>query len=452
MSSDIEYSNGFLPLAALRHADPTAVGLWDLDSAAGVSMPSDAAAASVRDQLVLARLHQQPLALLHLPEPGRGDDRESLVDAVWRDARGAIVEHIRSHGCLPLPTDARELGNLLELYPARCPGRLPERPAGRAVVIVCSAGRADVLARTLRSLGSLQCEDHEVIVVDNRPSQPQTRATVERLASTMSVRYVSEPRAGLAIARNAGLAAATDAAYVAFTDDDVVVDPHWLSWLLAPFAQTEVSAVTGLVMPLSLNSRVEKRFEQYAGFGKGLQGAVYDMREHRARDRFLYPYWGGMFGSGNSMAFRRDALLNVGGFDPALGAGTPTAGGEDLAAFTDVILAGGQIAYEPRSLCWHEHRADEQALRTQVRNYGIGLTAVLWRYFRSDRRFSIALLRSLPLIARLARDRAGDREVERLPADLARLELRGRLLGPWRYVQSSRRVGSSGAATDGTRA
>ena len=51
------------------------------------------------------------------------------------------------------------------------------------------------------------------------------------------------------------------------------------------------------------------------------------------------------------MAFRRDVLLAVGGFDPALGAGTPTGGGEDIAAFTDVMLGGGRLVYEPRSVC-----------------------------------------------------------------------------------------------------
>jgi GT2 family glycosyltransferase len=220
----------------------------------------------------------------------------------------------------------------------------------------------------------------------------------------------------------------------------VVVDRQWLSWLLEPFSESGVTVSTGLVLPLALRSTAEKRFEQYAGFGKGVARETYDNAANSARERFLYPYWGGMFGSGNSMAFRRASLLAAGGFDPALGAGTATAGGEDLAAFTDLILDGGRLVYEPRSLCWHEHRGDERALRQQVRNYGIGLTAVLWRYFTSDWRFSATLLRSLPSIVELARSRSHDREADRLPADLARVELRGRLLGPWMYMASSRRV------------
>lgn len=333
---------------------------------------------------------------------------------------------------------------MLESDDHRCAGSTPVRPDGKAAVIVCTTGaQPRALMRSLQALARMGDDNFEVVVVDNRPARSETQTLVESFASPIPVRYVAEPRPGLSRARNAGVAAAPSAAYVAFTDDDVIVDRSWLAWLLEPFARPSVQAVTGLVMPLRLQSRAEKRFEHYAGFGKGVRPATYDLTEHAAGDRFLYPYWGGMFGSGNSMAFRREALAAVGGFDPALGAGTPTAGGEDLAAFTDVILAGGQLVYQPRSLCWHEHRADEQALRTQVHNYGIGLTAVLWRYLTSDWRFSRRLVSSLPSIARLTRDRSSERELDRMPADLSRLELQGRLLGPWRYMVSRRRSRAS---------
>jgi O-antigen biosynthesis protein len=437
MSDSIQRSNGYLPLAPLRHGDPTAVGLWDLEVPAGITWPlvTDTA----RDQLVLARLHGQPLAILHVDERPGTESPEKLIDQVWREARTEIIGHTRTCPCLEVPSDAQTFGAMLDAAAGQaCPDRVPPRPAGRAAVILCTTGRQEMLARSLESLIKMQCDDYEVIVVDNRPSVQATRTLVEGFASRAAVRYVAEPRPGLAIARNTGVAAAASAAYVAFTDDDVVVDPEWLAWLLVPFAQPQVRAVTGLVMPLSLESTAQKRFEQYAGFGKGVIGQTYDLQEHRAADRFLYPYWGGMFGSGNSMAFRRGAVLAIGGFDPALGAGTPTGGGEDIAAFSDVILGGGRLVYEPRSLCWHEHRNDENALEGQVRNYGIGLTAVFWRYLWRDRRFSITVVRSVPLVLRLLKRRNDERQDDSLPADLAALESRGRLLGPWRYIVGRR--------------
>jgi GT2 family glycosyltransferase len=440
------------------HGKPTSVGLWDLGAPATGTLirllGSDPARAC--DQIALVRLHGQPLTILHLEGPPGEPDASSLITAVWHGAHETIISHVRSCGCLPLPSDAGELLATLSQSDGSCPGRIPRRPQGHAAVVVCTTGAQRSLTRCLESLAEMRCDDFEVIVVDNRPSTDDTRGLIEGLAVQVPVRYVAEPRPGLAVARNAGVAAAAHAAYVAFTDDDVVVDEQWLAGLLAPFEQPPVSGVTGLVMPLCLDSRTQKRFEQYAGFGKGVLSETYDLTEHRARDRFLYPYWGGLFGSGNSMAFRREALLAAGGFDPALGAGTPTGGGEDIAAFSDVILAGGQIVYEPRSICWHEHRSDDDTLRIQVRNYGIGLTAVLWRYLWKDWRFSVTVLRSLPSTVRLLRSRSQDRQTDRLPNDLARLEARGRLLGPWRYVVSRRnssgsRAGSAGPPADPTR-
>ncbi len=437
MSDSSKLSSGFLPLAPLSHDDPTATGLWDMESGAGVTPPEGGTSRAARDQIVLARMHGQPVAILHVQLPPGQETHDDLLSATWRDGHDRIVAHVRACACMEVPTDLDTLGGSLDHSDGSCRGRKPDRPAGHAAVILCTTGRAELLARTLDSLTQMRCEDFEIVVVDNRPSLPGTRALVEGFRGRAEVRYVAEQRPGLATARNTGVAAAGNAEFVAFTDDDVVVDPEWLSWLLAPFTDPAVDSVTGLVMPLSLGSPVQKRFEQYAGFGKGVTRGTYDLGPHRA-DRFLYPYWGGMFGSGNSMAFRRDTVRSIGGFDPALGAGTPTGGGEDIAAFSDVILEGGSLVYEPRSLCWHQHRSAVDSLEAQVRNYGIGLTAVFWRYLWKDRRFTATVLRSIPSTAKLALRRSDEREQDRLPADLARLESRGRLLGPWRYVVSSR--------------
>jgi len=277
--SSTERSNGFLPLEALRHAGATAVGLWDLDHVSAIAYTKHDAAEQNHDQLVLARLHDQPLAFLYLEQPPGQESREGLIAAVWREARAEILDHVRACGCLPPPAGPEDLAAALAADDGRCPARTPARPAGHAAVIVCTTG-GSALPRALRSLTQMSCGDFEVIVVDNRPSTPETREMIESFASSVPLKYVPEPRRGLATARNTGLAAAADATFVAFTDDDVVVDSQWLSWLLSPFAEAEIAAVTGLVMPFALGSPVQKRFEQYAGFGKGLRAERYDLAEH----------------------------------------------------------------------------------------------------------------------------------------------------------------------------
>jgi GT2 family glycosyltransferase len=305
-------------------------------------------------------------------------------------------------------------------------------------VIVPTTGRIDALDRCLRSLASVPGNHVEIVVVDNRPAARTRELVASWRARDRRLRYIAEARPGLSVARNRGISQ-TQAEFVAFTDDDVVVEPTWLAWLLAPFVDANVTAVTGLVLPLELETSAQKQFEQYAGFCKGFERRTYDLDANRATGRLLYPYWGGVFGSGNSMAFRRSWLVASGGFDPALGAGTIAHSGEDIDAMSRAILRGGQLVYEPRSLCWHEHRRDEEGLRAQLFGYGVGLTAMLTKALAHDPGFATAAVRSLPLaFATRRRHAERSRTAAALPMQLARIERLGMVWGPVLYARSAR--------------
>ena len=62
--------------------------------------------------------------------------------------------------------------------------------------------------------------------------------------------------------------------YVAFTDD-AVVNAGSLRWLLAR-PDESVTATTGMVLPLAMETTAQKRFEQYADFSKGTHQRCYD--------------------------------------------------------------------------------------------------------------------------------------------------------------------------------
>lgn len=145
-----------------------------------------------------------------------------------------------------------------------------------ATVAVCTRDRTDDLRRCLDALRTLPDDGQEVLVVDNCPSSDATRDLVARYPG---VRYVREERAGLDIARNRALHEARGDV-VAFTDDDAAADPGWLRALLRNFGDPRTLCVTGLTMPLELETEAQEWFERTSSFGRGFWRATYDGTVH----------------------------------------------------------------------------------------------------------------------------------------------------------------------------
>ena len=256
----------------------------------------------------------------------------------------------------------------------------PPRPRQSArelsvTVAVCTRDRPDALARCLDSLDQLEYAAFEILVVDNAPSSDATRLLVERRGRR--VRYVRESRPGLDWARNRAIAEAAGEV-IAFTDDDVEVDPGWVRAIVTAFAADDaVAAVTGLVLPAELETEAQVLFERYRGFGRGFLPRRIACDGRRA---IAYRYGAaGDYGTGANMAFRRSLFERVGDFDPALGAGTPTRGGDDLEMFFRVLKEGHALLYEPRAIVRHRHRRSIEELRRQVADHGVSFASYVVR-------------------------------------------------------------------------
>lgn len=436
-------TNGYLPVIAFQHLQPTEIGLVDLGGSLVPRSPLGAAwDASCRDGLLLVCLHEEPLAVIYVDRALCSLSADELAAVIWREAADAIRRHVERFQCVSPPHGPKSLLHSLGLVAGGCPGIDLLDTHVSVSVIVPTGGRPDQLERCLRSLVALEGPQLDFLVVDNQPDTEETRRAVDAITAEDSrVRYIAESRPGSSVARNRGIAE-TNAEFVAFTDDDVVIDLHWLDWLLSPFVEPDVTVVTGMVLPLELQSEAQKRFEQYAGFSRGITRQSYDLQVARADDRVLYPYWGGIFGAGNSMAFRRADLASAGGFDPALGAGSLALAGADIEAFSAAILRGGRLVYEPRALCWHEHRKGGDTLREQVFSYGVGFGAIMTKALTSDLRFYAAAARSVPIALGLRRRKralasenaAGGAAA--FPEELVRAQREGIVRGPLRYAES----------------
>ncbi|GAA4266217.1 glycosyltransferase family 2 protein [Frondihabitans peucedani] len=372
---------------------------------------------------------------------------------------------------------------------------LPVVPDGRlpsiTVVVPTIVGRDDELRLLCAGLLAVDYPDAEFLLVDNRVAVPSGDILPSIAADHPGIRIVTERVPGISAARNAGIAAARGEVVV-FTDDDVQVDPGWLRAIGTRFASDPaIDVVTGLILPAELDTPAQIWFEQYYGGFAGersfspklieaVPGLPRPLRAARlvARDdagaeitRFAL-YGVGAFGAGANMGFRRTALDREGGFDPALGTGTPTRGGEDLAMLISIIWTGGRLAFEPRAVVHHRHRRTLPELERQLFGYGLGFTACMTSLVLADPRHLLAVAWQLPpairslttdkvlrLVTRprrgpgsLSADALGAAdavdpeatrsprlEADSYPLSLARHELRGYPRGPLAYLRSRRR-------------
>ena len=383
---------------------------------------------------VLARVHSHPLGQVDLELPPEGVSAEELRTAVQRELGEELEAHVEADG-----------GSLDQPEPpcqAYARAVLADPP--QVTVVIPTRDRPERLLRCLESV--LACDypaaRFGLLVVDNAPRDARTRDAVESAhGDDERVRYLVAPRAGSASARNDGAAAATGS-IVAVADDDEVVDRHWLVELAAGFrAAPGVACVTGLVLPAELDTWAQSLFEEYGGFGKGFAPKVVDLGAHRPPDP-LFPFdAAGHVGSGNNVAFLRDALLAAGGYDAQLGNGTPTRSAEDWELFIRILRRGHGIAYRPSAIARHSHRREYGELRQQVHDYGVGIAAAITRTLVREPRAAGEIALRVPAAARhlLSAGSSKNRHwTPTYPRDLRRAELRGLTRGAAAYARSRR--------------
>lgn len=389
--------------------------------------------------LVLVRLHTCPLGILDIEIPANGLSADKLAEQIWLALEKPIKEHLEQDG-ISLTQSLNHAGFNLSFLPACLQKQQALLGSAPLVsVVIATRDRVDSLQACLQSIFALDYPNFEVIVVDNAPSSSATADFMQaNFSHSPQVRYIREDIPGLAIAHNRALTE-VKAPIVAFTDDDVLVDPAWLKSIVAAFQEdSQVGCVTGMILPYEIETPPQLWIEQFGGFGKGYQSITFDLKENRPKD-FLFPYTAGRFGSGANMAFRTEALITCGGFDPALGAGTLAKGGDDLAIFFEVITRGYRLTYQPGAVLYHKHRRDYPGLARQAYGYGIGLSAFLTKTVVDKPTRLFEILSKIPAGLKHILDPRSPKNQKKLadyPRELTQLELKGFLAGPLSYLRS----------------
>lgn len=378
-----------------------------------------------------------------------GQERVVLTDGcrtrteVEEYARGQlsaqIEEHLRADEEVAMTSVPAEPSCVLARRAA-----LAEAPP--LTVVIPTRDRPDRLRRCLSSLlqGSYPGDRLTVLVVDNASRDTSTKAVVDEYTEVARVAYLFEGSSGSASARNRALPE-IETEFVVFTDDDTRMDEHWLIEIVRGFwSDKSADVVSGLLLPSQLETPAQLWFEEYGGFSRGFTRRVFDVGDHWPLDEPLFPFSAGLFGTGNNMAFRTKTLRDIGGFDPALGNGTPALGGVDSEVLLRSILLGHRLVYQPSAIVYHEHRRDLDSLKRQIFAYGTGLSAYLTKTLWTNPKLIPLFLSLLPRGIAFEADpssKKNSRKTPGYPRSLTITEWRGIAYGPIAYLLSRRAYG-----------
>lgn len=210
-------------------------------------------------------------------------------------------------------------------------------------VVVCTYNGSRTLTACLEAIQRLKYPSFEVIVVDD--------GSVDRtplLAGQFDVRLIRIPNGGLSNARNVGWEVAKGE-LVAYLDDDAAPDEHWLLYLALAFQDSYFAGVGGpnIAWPNS--------------------GWLADCVEHAPGNptHVLLTDFEAEHLPGCNMAFRKDCLAAVGGFDKQF-----RIAGDDVDLCWRLQERGWKLGFHSAATVWHRRRNSLRGYWKQQLNYG----------------------------------------------------------------------------------
>jgi glycosyltransferase involved in cell wall biosynthesis len=206
-------------------------------------------------------------------------------------------------------------------------------------LLICTRNRAGQLAETLKRVSRIRSRlNWELVVVDNE-STDRTSAVVAEFANNSDhpVRLLIQPGRGVACAKNAGWQA-TKSPIVVCIDDDCYPEEDYLDAVFACFSSDpRIGFVGGRILlydPSDRRITIQESLEPVS-FSPG---------------SFIRPG----FIQGANVAYRRAALVAVGGFDPWFGAGALYSG-DETELLSRISAAGWNGVYDPKPVVYHNH-------------------------------------------------------------------------------------------------
>lgn len=222
--------------------------------------------------------------------------------------------------------------------------QFPTSPPPRMSVVICTYNGSGTLRECLEGVLKQHYPDYEVVVV----SDGSTDGSADIAREYEGVLVIETENRGLSSARNTGMRTATGD-IVAYLDDDAVPDPDWLKHLAATFASGAYAAAGGPNVLPPGSSAVAQCVANAPG------GPTHVLLSDREAEHV----------PGCNMAIRKDALLEIGGFDPQF-----RVAGDDVDVCWRLLDSGRRIAFSPGAAVLHHRRRSVRAYLRQQRGYG----------------------------------------------------------------------------------
>ena len=213
----------------------------------------------------------------------------------------------------------------------------------RISIVVCSYNGGRTIRDCCEGLMKLVYPNFEVIVVDDG-SIDDTAA----IAEEYNFQLIQTENRGLSNARNTGLAAATGE-IVAYIDDDAYPDPDWLTYLAAAFMRSDYVGIGGPNIAPPGDGPIATCVANSPG------NPTHILLSDQEAEHI----------PGCNMAFRKEALEAIGGFDPQF-----RAAGDDVDLCWRLRQQGWSLGFSPAAVVWHHRRSSVQAYWKQQIGYG----------------------------------------------------------------------------------
>ena len=204
-------------------------------------------------------------------------------------------------------------------------------------IIIRSKNEEKWIGLCLSMLFRQTYKNFEVILVDNDSSDK----TIQK-AKQWPIKLIKIKKFLPGDAINKGIEASNGEIIVCLSAHCIPKDKHWLSSLIKPLNNKKVAGVYGKQVPLSSSSAMNKR-DLYIVFGNEKRIQKKDTFFHNANSAFMRSTW-------KKFPFNPE-LTNI----------------EDRIWGQEVINAGLNIVYEPKSCVYHHHGIHQDANEDRAR-------------------------------------------------------------------------------------